>query len=130
MCKLLRKDEEFKWTEACNKSWEWMKASMMCLLMLMVPNWKINFYVHINASNIALGVILGQNPNSTIDKPIYYASKQMNSVENNYITTKKEALVMIYAMKKFRHYLLRYFLCRSLGIIVSGEHIDSDRSNC
>jgi hypothetical protein len=23
MCKLLKKDEEFKWIEACNKSWEW-----------------------------------------------------------------------------------------------------------
>jgi hypothetical protein len=26
MCKLLKKDEEFKWIEACNKSWEWMKV--------------------------------------------------------------------------------------------------------
>jgi hypothetical protein len=22
MCRLLKKDEEFKWIEACNKSWE------------------------------------------------------------------------------------------------------------
>ncbi len=26
MCQLLKKDEEFKWTKACNKSWEWMKT--------------------------------------------------------------------------------------------------------
>jgi hypothetical protein len=71
MCKLLRKDEEFKWTEACNKSWEWMKASMTCLLVSMVPNWKIKFHVYIDASNFVLGIMLGQNPNNTIDKPIY-----------------------------------------------------------
>jgi hypothetical protein len=67
MCKLLKKDEEFKWTEACNKSSEWMKASMTCLLVLMVPNWKIKFHVHINASNFVLRVMLGQNPDNTID---------------------------------------------------------------
>jgi hypothetical protein len=107
MCKLLKKDENFKWIEACNKSWEWMKASMTCLLLLMVPNWKIKSHVFINASNFALRVMLGQNPNNTIDRPIYYTSRFMNSVEKNYTITENEALVMIYAMKKFKHYLLR-----------------------
>jgi hypothetical protein len=59
-----------------------------------------------NASNFALGTMLSQNPNKTIDKPIYYVSRLTNSVENNYITTKKETLTMIYVVKKFRHYLL------------------------
>jgi hypothetical protein len=66
MCKLLKKDEEFKWIENYNKSWEWMKASMTCLLVLMVLNWKIEFHVHINASNFALGVMLGQNLDNTM----------------------------------------------------------------
>jgi hypothetical protein len=35
-----------------------------------------------------------------------YASKLFNLVERNYTTTKKEALVMVYALHKFRHYLL------------------------
>jgi hypothetical protein len=56
-----------------------MKASMTCLPMLMVPNWKIKFHVHINTSNFALGVMLGQNLNNTIDKPMYYASRLMNN---------------------------------------------------
>jgi hypothetical protein len=60
MCKLLKKDEEFKWTKACNKSWECMKTFMTCLPILMVPNWKIEFHVHIDASNFALGVMLDQ----------------------------------------------------------------------
>jgi hypothetical protein len=52
-----------------------MKASMTCLPMLMVPNSEIEFHVHINASNFALGVMLSQNLDNTIDIPIYYASK-------------------------------------------------------
>jgi hypothetical protein len=57
MCKLF--NEEFKWDDACNKSWEWMKASMTCLLILIVPNWNAKFHVHTDASNFALGVMLG-----------------------------------------------------------------------
>jgi hypothetical protein len=38
ICKLLKKDEEFKWIDAYAKSWEWMKASMTCLLVLIIFN--------------------------------------------------------------------------------------------
>ncbi len=65
--------------------------------------------MHIDTSIFAQGVMLGQNPNNTIDKLIYYASKLMNSVEKNYTTTEKETLAMIYVIKKFKHYLLRSF---------------------
>jgi hypothetical protein len=51
--------------------------------------------------------MLGQNLNNTIDRPIYYASRLMNSAKWNYTTTEKETLAMIYAMKKFKHYLSR-----------------------
>ncbi len=105
MCKSLKKDKEFKWTDVCTKSWEWMKASMTCSLILIVFNWKFKFHVHINISNFVLGDMLGQNLDNTIDKPIYYANRLMNNAEINYITIEKEALAMIYAIEKFRHYL-------------------------
>jgi hypothetical protein len=46
MCKLLRHNEKIIWNDVCNKSWEWMKASMTCLLVLIVPNWDFKFHVH------------------------------------------------------------------------------------
>jgi len=55
---------------------------------------------------LCIGVMLGQNPNNTIDRLIFYASRLMSSAKKNYTATEKEALVMIYAVKKFRHYLL------------------------
>jgi hypothetical protein len=39
-----------------------------------------------------MGTILSWKPNNTIDRPIYYANKLMNSVEKNYTTTEKETL--------------------------------------
>ncbi len=83
-----------------------MKTSMTCLPMLMVPNYKIKFHVHTNDSKKILGVMLGQNPDNTIDIPIYYVSRLMNIVGNNYTTTEKESLANIYLVKKFKHYLL------------------------
>jgi hypothetical protein len=83
-----------------------MKTSMTCLPVLIVPNWNVEFHVHTNASNFALVVMLGKNPNNTIDKPIYYVDKLMNSVERNCSTIEKEALAMIYAIRRFQHYLL------------------------
>jgi hypothetical protein len=46
--------------------------------------------VHTNASNFTLGVMLGQNLDNTIDIPIYYANRFMNSVEKNYTTIEKK----------------------------------------
>ncbi|OAE26302.1 hypothetical protein AXG93_3040s1200 [Marchantia polymorpha subsp. ruderalis] len=42
------------------------------------------------------------------DYPIYFASRQLSAAGRNYITTKREALGMVFSCKKFRHYLLGY----------------------
>jgi hypothetical protein len=83
-----------------------MKTSLTTLLVLIVPNWTKEFHVHTNASNYAIRTMLAQNPSDTIDKPIYYASRLMIGAETNYSTIKKEAIAMIYDIKKFHHYLL------------------------
>ena len=64
------------------------------------------FHVHIDALNFAIGAILAQPGKKNMDFPILYASRQLNSAERNYTTTKREGLGMIYAVKKFHHYLL------------------------
>ena len=47
------------------------------------------------------------NPeNLTKTFPLLMPSRQMNATEKNYTTTEREGLTMIYAVKKFRHYLL------------------------
>ena len=41
-----------------------------------------------------------------MDFAVSYASRQLNDAEKNYTTTEQEGLGIIYAIKKFRHYLL------------------------
>jgi len=58
-----------------------------------------------DASNYALGVLLAQK----IDKQprvIYYASRTLDVAQANYTTTKKELVAVVFALKKFRSYLL------------------------
>jgi hypothetical protein len=83
-----------------------MKTSLTMLLVLIIPNWTKEFHIHIVGSNYAIRAMLAQNPNDTIDKPIYYVNRLMIEVEKNYSTTEKEAFTLIYIIKKFYHYLL------------------------
>ena len=62
--------------------------------------------MHIDASAYAIGCILAQPSKNYMDFPISYASRQMNSAKKNSSTTKREGLAMVYAVKKFWHYLL------------------------
>ena len=79
---------------------------MVTTPILVFPNWKVSFHVHVDASSIAMGVILEQLGEGGLDHPIAFASRKLSSVEHNYTTTEKERLALVYALHKFIHYLL------------------------
>ena len=62
--------------------------------------------MHVDASSIALGAVLAQPGAGQIDHPISFASRKLPTAEKNYTTTEREGLAMVYALQKFRHYLL------------------------
>lgn len=41
-----------------------------------------------------------------MDHPIAFASRKLSKAEKNYSTTEHKGLAMVYALQKFRHYLL------------------------
>ena len=41
-----------------------------------------------------------------MDHPIMFASWRLSKVENNYPTTEREGLAMVYVLQKYRDYLL------------------------
>ena len=96
----------FIWTEECEKSFQKLKECLTSAPILKSPDWNVIFHVHIDASNFAIGAILAQPGEKNMDFPISYASRQLNSAEQNYTTIEREGLGMVYAVKKFRHYLL------------------------
>ena len=83
---------------------------MVTSSILVVPYWKKEFNVHVNASSIALGVVLAQPSEGLIYHPISFASRKLSTMEKNYTTMKREGLAMVYALQIFWHYLLgRHF---------------------
>ena len=79
---------------------------MVTAPILVFPDWKVSFDVHVDASSIAVGVILAQPGEGGLDHPIAFARRKLSSVEHNYTTTERERLAMVYALQKIRHYLL------------------------
>ena len=69
------------------------------------PNWQLPFEVICDASDLAIGAVLGQREGG---KPyvFYYARKTLKEAQRNYTTTKKELLAVVYALDKFRAYLV------------------------
>ena len=105
--KLTRKGEPFDWTPACKTTYQTIKDRYQTAPIVIGVDWSLHFYIYTDASDIAVGAMLAQNPTSNIDQPIAYASRLLNKAEKNYTTTEKEALAMVYAINKFQHYLLR-----------------------
>ena len=103
MEKLLKKDVKFLWNEECQKSLDTFKEKMVTTPILVFPDWTKPFHVHVDASGIALGIVLTQPGEGGIDHPIAYSSRKLST---DYTTTEREGLAMVYALQKFRHYLL------------------------
>lgn len=58
MEKLLKHDAKFEWTQECHHSLDILKDKMVTAPILVFLDWKLPFHVHVDASSIALGVIL------------------------------------------------------------------------
>nr|GEX97521.1 reverse transcriptase domain-containing protein [Tanacetum cinerariifolium] len=79
------------------------KLTEACILI--APDWDMPFELMCDASDFAIGAVLGQRQEKHI-RPIHYASNTMTEAESNYTTTKKEMLAVVYAFEKFRSYLI------------------------
>jgi hypothetical protein len=106
MEKLLRKDTMFQWNDKCQQGLDTLKEKMVTAPILVFPDWEKTFHVHVDASSIALGDILAYLGMRDLDHPIEFASRKLSESEQNYKTIEREGLAMVYALQKFRHYLL------------------------
>nr|GEW13635.1 DNA-directed DNA polymerase [Tanacetum cinerariifolium] len=73
--------------------------------ILVVPDWTLPFELMCDASDFAIGAVLGQRKTKHF-QPIHYASKMMTEAQIHYTTTEKEMLAVVYAFEKFRPYLV------------------------
>jgi len=77
------------------------------------PNWELLLHIHIDSSQIVVGMVLGQQEDKK-SYAVYYVSNNLTSVELNYTITEKEFLAFIYAVINFGITSLRILLLYTL----------------
>jgi hypothetical protein len=80
---------------------------MVIVPILIFPDWRKGFHVHVDASYISLGAVLAQPRVGDIDHPLFFSRRKLSTAKINYTTIEREGLAMVYALQKFRHYLLQ-----------------------
>jgi hypothetical protein len=97
---LLMKNVEFKWTNICQEAFNTLKHQLSTAPILRGLDWTLPFHISSDASDTAIGAILGQEENH-LPYAIYFICKNMTPTELNYIVIEKEFLAVIYAINKF-----------------------------
>ncbi|KAM0964170.1 hypothetical protein ACFX2A_023561 [Malus domestica] len=105
LCRLLQKDVAFDFNEECEKAFNHLKEMLTSAPIIVPPDWSFPFELMCDASDYALGAVLGQRKEKR-PHVIYYASRTLNDAQLNYSTTEKELLAVVFALDKFRSYLL------------------------
>ncbi|XP_020272502.1 uncharacterized protein LOC109847682 [Asparagus officinalis] len=82
-----------------------LKEALITAPIMQPPDWNLPFEVMIDASDYAVGAVLGQRKDKIVHA-IYYASHTLDEAQVNYATTEKELLAVVFAFDKFRSYLV------------------------
>ncbi|XP_019100932.1 PREDICTED: uncharacterized protein LOC104789643 [Camelina sativa] len=102
---LLCKDVKFEFTDECRIVFERIKQELVSAPIVQPPDWDLPFEVMCDASDFAVGAMLGQRKDKKLHA-IYYASRTLDEAQRNYATTEKELLAVVFAFEKFRSYLV------------------------
>nr|GFA15243.1 hypothetical protein [Tanacetum cinerariifolium] len=105
MTHLLEKETPFVFSKDCVDAFDTLKKKVTDAPILVVPDWNLPFELMCDASDFAIGAVLGQRKTKHF-QPIHYASKTMTEAQIHYTTTEKEMLAVVYAFEKFRPYLV------------------------
>jgi hypothetical protein len=106
MEKLLKKEVNLLWNEDSQKGLDTLKHRVFTAPILVSLDWDKEFHLHVYASSIALGAMLSQIGEGTIDHSNVFTSRKLSVFEKKYTTTEREGPSMVYALHKFKHYLL------------------------
>ncbi|XP_070667588.1 uncharacterized protein [Malus domestica] len=89
----------------CLEAFNKLKTLLTSAPIIVAPDWSLPFELMCDASDYAIGAVLGQRKDK-VPHVIYYASHTLNDAQLNYASTEKELLAVVFALEKFRSYLV------------------------
>nr|GFB10426.1 reverse transcriptase domain-containing protein [Tanacetum cinerariifolium] len=105
MTRILEKDTPLIFSQKCVEAFQTLKRKLTEAPILIALDWDTPFELMCDASDFAIGAVLGQHQDKHF-RPIHYTSKTMTEEESNYTITEKEMLAVVYAFEKFWSYLI------------------------
>ena len=104
LTQMTKKDAKFEWAEAQHLSFDNLKTSLKSDSVLAHLRFDLPFILSCDASNYAISDKLSQLQNGK-KRPISFASRMLNKTEENYSTTHKELLVVVFGTQVHTCYL-------------------------
>ncbi|KAK1616637.1 hypothetical protein QYE76_022154 [Lolium multiflorum] len=102
---VLQKDVPFVFDDDCKEAFETLKKALTTAPVVEPPDWNLPFEIMCDASDFAVGAVLGQRVDKKLNV-IHYASKTLDAAQRNYATTEKELLAVVFACDKFGPYIV------------------------
>ena len=102
---LTRKDAVFHWSAECQTAFDHLKTLLTTSPITAFPDFSQAFQLYTDASTAGLGAILAQVHDGK-ERIICCASRALNQAEKAYPATKLECLAIVWAVAKFRPYLM------------------------
>lgn len=93
----------FVWSPQCEEAFLKIKTFLTTAPILVCPNFEKEFFLHCDASETGLGVILSQELDGS--EVVAYGSRRLSKAEELYTTTELECLCVVWAVERFRAYL-------------------------
>ncbi|GJX40170.1 reverse transcriptase domain-containing protein [Tanacetum coccineum] len=104
MTHLLEKNTPFIFSEECVQAFQTLKKKLTEAPILIAPDWDQPFELMCDASDYAIGAVLGQRIEKHF-RPIHYASKTYRAESNEHHNIKIN-VGLVYAFEKFQSYLI------------------------
>ena len=92
----------FKWEDEHKKAFKALKQSLSSPPVIAYPKPCDTFTLTTDASDVGLGAVLSITNGAVVE----YASRTLTQEERKYATIEKECLAIVWATRKFRHYLI------------------------
>ena len=101
----LKKDNpSLQWTQECDQAWVQIKEKLASAPIMGFPDLNDTLYMHTDACKDGFAAILTQNRNGR-HVLIDAISRTTTPAEKNYASAKSECACVVWANKKWRHYL-------------------------
>jgi hypothetical protein len=96
---------DFVFDQACKDAHDELKRRVTSAPIIQPPNWDEPFEIMCDVSDYPIRVVLGQRIGKNLHV-IAYASCMLDGAQCNYHTTEKKLFAVVFALEKFRSYLL------------------------